>query len=159
MGFIRSASEGFFSIGLALTTCFSYAMLREKSRGDAITVMLAAMASLIGFSGIEQGNISVETLGGHNTFTVLFFKIKDTKFFRIRWHGIGADACYAEAVSGVIPALLVHGMWIVGIHGSYVLGSVIYENFGVISEEVVYNKTFRMCLSAWAARVLSCALW
>lgn len=143
-------------------------MLREKSRGDAITVMLAAMASLIGFSGIEQGNISVETLGGHNTFTalfialgcsVLFFKIKDTKFFRIRWRGIGADACYAEAVSGVIPALLVHGMWIVGIHGSYVLGSVIYENFGVISEEVVYNKTFRMCLSAWAARVLSCALW
>ena len=47
--------------------------------------MLAAMA----FLGIEQGNISVETLGGHNTFTVLFialgcsvlfFKIKDTKF-------------------------------------------------------------------------------
>ena len=59
----------------------------------------------------------------------------------------------------MIPALLVHGMWIVGIHGSYVLGSVIYENFGVNSEEVVYNKTFRMCLSAWAARVLSCALW
>lgn len=64
-------------------------MLREKSRGDAITVMLAAMASLIVFLGIEQGNISVETLGGHNTFTVLFialgcsvlfFKIKDTKF-------------------------------------------------------------------------------
>lgn len=201
LGLIRSASEGALAIGLVLTTCFSYAMQREKSRADAVTVMLVAVVSLIGFSGIEQGNVSVEALGGHNTFaalfialgcSVLFFKIRDTKFFRIRWRGIGADACYAETVSGVIPALLVvaffvilhqvfvavfhvdslqkilelvvrkviaptendipaaifilllvHGMWLVGIHGSYVLGSVIYENFGVISEEAVYNKTFQ----------------
>lgn len=198
---IRSASEGALAIGLALTTCFSYAMQRKKSRGDAVTAMLAATVSLIGFSGITQRNVSVEALGSHNTFaalfialgcSALFFKMKDAAFFRIRRHGIGADACYAEAVSGVIPALLVvaffailhqvfvavfhvdslqeileiavrklidptenglpaaifilllaHGMWLVGIHGSYVLGSVIYENFGVISEGAVYNKTFQ----------------
>lgn len=201
LGLIRSASEGSLAIGLALTTCFSYAMQRKKSRGDVVTAMLAVTVSLIGFSGITQGNISVEAFGSRNIFTalfialgcsVLFFKLKDTKLFRIRWRGIGADACYAEAVSGVIPALLVvalfailhqvlaavfhvdslqeilemavrklvnpsengltaaiailllaHGMWFVGIHGSYVLGSVIYENFGAISEEVVYNKTFQ----------------
>ena len=164
-------------------------------------MMLTATVSLIGFSGITQGNVSVEALGSHNTFTalfialgcsVLFFKIKDAKLFHVRWRGIGADACYAEAVSGVIPALLAvaffaifhqvfvavfhvdslqeileivvrkliglsenglpaaifilllaNGMWFVGIHGSYVLGSVIYENFGVIIEEAVYSKTFQ----------------
>lgn len=201
LGLIRSASEGSLAIGLALTTCFSYAMQRNKSRGDAVTVMLAATVSLIGFSGIPQGSLSIEALGSHNIFAalvialgccVLFFQIKDTRFFRVQWRGVGADACYAEAVSGVIPALLVvafflmlhqvlvavfhvdslqeiletavrklidpdahdlpaaiavlllaHGMWLVGIHGSYVLGSVIYENFGVISEEAVYNKTFQ----------------
>lgn len=201
LGLIRSASEGSLAIGLVLTTCFSYAVQKNRSRADAVTVMLTAVVSLIGFSGIPQGNISVEALGSHNTFaalfialgcSVLFFKMKDTRFFRIRWRGIGADVCYAEAVSGVIPALLVvaffiilrqvsvavfhvdsfqeiletavrkllspnenglsaaivilllvHGMWLVGIHGSYVLGSVIYENFGVISGEVVYNKTFQ----------------
>lgn len=201
LGFIRSASEGSLAIGLALTTCFSYAMQREKSREDAVTVMLTATVSLIAFSGIPQGNVSIESFGSHNTFAalvialgccVLFFKIKDTGFFCMRWRGIGADACYAKAVSGVVPALLVvaffamlhqvfvavfhvdslqeileisvrklidpdnnslpaaifilllaHGMWLVGIHGSYVLGSVIYENFGVISEEAVYNKTFQ----------------
>lgn len=199
--FIRSASEGSLAIGLALTTCFSYAMQRKKSRGDAITVMLAATVSLIGFSGSTQGNISVEALGSHNIFEALFialgcsavyFRIKDMILDRTRRRGIGADMYYAEAVSGVIPAmivvaifsalrqvlvavfhvdslqelleivvrelpvsvdngltaavvilLLVHGMWLVGIHGSYVLGSVIYENFGVISGESVYNKTFQ----------------
>lgn len=201
LGLIRSASEGSLAIGLALTTCFSYAVQKNRIRVDAVTVMLTATVSLIGFSGIPQGNISVEALGSHNTFaalfialgcSVLFFKIKDTRLFRIRWRGIGADVCYAEAVSSVIPALLVvaffvilrqvpiavfhvdsfqeiletavrkllspsenglsaaiiilllvHGMWLVGIHGSYVFGSVIYENFGVISGEVVYNKTFQ----------------
>lgn len=201
LGLIRSASEGSLAIGLALTTCFSYAVQKNRSRADAVTVMLTAVVSLIGFSGIPQGNISVEALGSHNIFaalfialgcSVLFFKMKDTRIFRIRWRGIGADVCYAEAVSGVIPALLVvaffiilrqvsaavfhvdslqeiletavrkllstgengllaaivilllvHGMWFVGIHGSYVLGSVIYEDFGVISGEVVYNKTFQ----------------
>lgn len=201
LGLIRSASEGSLAIGLVLTTCYSYAMQRKKSREDAVTVMLTATVSLIVFSGITQGNVSIEALGSHNTFaalcialgcSVLFFKIKDARFFCIRWHGIGADACYAKAVSGVISALLVvaffamlyqvlaavfhvdslqeiletavrklvnptqnglpaaiailllaHGMWFVGIHGSYVLGSVIYENFGVISEEAVYNKTFQ----------------
>ena len=201
LGLVRSASEGSLAIGLALTTSFSYAMQRNRSRGEAVTVMLTAVVSLIGFSGNPQGNISVEALGSHNTFaalfislgcSVLFFKMKDTRFFRIRWRKAGADVCYAEAVSGVIPALLVvaffvllrqvsvavfhvdslqeileiavrklidptenglpaaifilllaHGMWLVGIHGSYVLGSVIYENFGVISEGAVYNKTFQ----------------
>lgn len=201
LGLIRSASEGSLAIGLALTTCFSYAMQKNRSRGETVTVMLTAVVSLIGFSGIPQGNISVEALGSHNTFaalfialgcSVLFFKMKDISFFRIRWRGTGADVCYAESVSGVIPALLVvaffvilrqvsvavfhvdslqeiletvvrkliapsesglsaaivilllvHGMWLVGIHGSYVLGSVIYENFGVISGEAVYNKTFQ----------------
>lgn len=198
---IRSASEGSLAIGLALTTCFSYALQRKRSRGEAVTVMLIATVSLIGFSGILQGNVSIEALGSHNTFaalvialgsSVLFFKIKDTQFFRTRWRGTGADVSYAEAVSGVIPAfvvvaffvilrqvfvavfhvdsiqeiletavrklidpadhslsaaiailLFVHGMWLVGIHGSYVLGSVIYENFGAISAETVYNKTFQ----------------
>lgn len=206
LGLVRSASEGSLAIGLALTTSFSYAMQRNRSRGEAVTVMLTTVVSLIGFSGIPQGNISVEALGSHNTFaalfialgcSVLFFKLKDTKFFKIRWRGAGADMCYAEAVSGVIPALLVvaffvilrqvsvavchvdslqeiletavrklliltennltennlaaaivilllvHGMWFVGMHGSYVLGSVIYENFGVISGEAVYSKTFQ----------------
>lgn len=201
LGLIRSASEGTLAMGLALTTCFSYAMQKNQSRGDAVTVMLTAAVSLIGFSGVPQGEISVEVLGSHNIFaalfialgcSVLFFKIKETRFFRMRWRGVGADACYAEVVSGVIPALLVvaffvilrqlfvavlhvdslqeileaavrklldpaqnslpaaivilllvHGMWLVGIHGSYVLGSVIYENFGVIREDVVYNKTFQ----------------
>ena len=200
LGLVRSASEGSLAIGLALTTSFSYAMQRNRSRGEAVTVMLTAVVSLIGFSGNPQGNISVEALGSHNTFaalfislgcSVLFFKMKDTRFFRIRWRKAGADVCYAEAVSGVIPALLVvaffvllrqvsvavfhvdslqeiletvvrnllaltennlaaaivilllvHGMWLVGMHGSYVLGAVIYENFGVISGEVVYSKTF-----------------
>ncbi len=45
--------------------------------------------------------------------------------------------------AAIVMLLLVHGMWFVGIHGSYVLGSVIYENFGVISGDVVYNKTFQ----------------
>lgn len=201
LGLVRSASEGSLAIGLALTTSFSYAVQRNRSRGEAVTVMLTAVVSLIGFSGIPQGNISVEALGSHNTFaalfislgcSVLFFKMKDTRFFRIRWRKAGADVCYAEAVSGVIPALLVvaffvllrqvsvavfhvdslqeiletvvrnllaltennlaaaivilllvHGMWLVGMHGSYVLGAVIYENFGVISGEVVYSKTFQ----------------
>ena len=201
LGLVRSASEGSLAIGLALTTSFSYAMQRNRSRGEAVTVMLTAVVSLIGFSGNPQGNISVEALGSHNTFaalfislgcSVLFFKMKDTRFFRIRWRKAGADVCYAEAVSGVIPALLVvaffvllrqvsvavfhvdslqeiletvvrnllaltennlaaaivilllvHGMWLVGMHGSYVLGAVIYENFGVISGEVVYSKTFQ----------------
>ena len=198
---VQNASEGSLAIGLALTTCYSYAMQRNRSRGEAVTVMLTAVVSLIGFSGISQGNVSVEALGSHNTFaalfialgcSVLFYKIKDTRFFRIHWRGAGADVCYAEAVSGVIPALLVvaffvmlrqvsvavfhvdslqeileiiirklldptpnglyaaivmlllvHGMWFVGIHGNYVLGSVIYEKFGVISGDVVYNKTFQ----------------
>lgn len=201
LGLVRSASEGSLAIGLALTTSFSYAVQRNRSRGEAVTVMLTAVVSLIGFSGIPQGNISVEALGSHNTFaalfialgcSVLFFKMKDTRFFRIRWRKAGADVCYAEAVSGVIPTLLVvaffvllrqvsaavfhvdslqeiletvvrnllaltennlaaaivilllvHGMWLVGMHGSYVLGAVIYENFGVISGEVVYSKTFQ----------------
>lgn len=201
LGLVRSASEGSLAIGLALTTSFSYAMQRNRSRGEAVTVMLTAVVSLIGFSGIPQGNISVEALGSHNTFaalfislgcSVLFFKVKDTRFFRIRWRKSGADVCYAESVSGVIPTLLVvaffvllrqvsaavfhvdslqeiletvvrnllaltennlaaaivilllvHGMWLVGMHGSYVLGAVIYENFGVISGEVVYSKTFQ----------------
>lgn len=198
---VQNASEGSLAIGLALTTCYSYAMQRNRSRGEAVTVMLTAVVSLIGFSGISQGNVSVEALGSHNTFaalfialgcSVLFYKIKDTRFFRIHWRGAEADVCYAEAVSGVIPALLVvaffvmlrqvsvavfhvdslqeildiiirklldptpnglyaaivmlllvHGMWFVGIHGNYVLGSVIYEKFGVISGDVVYNKTFQ----------------
>lgn len=106
LGLIRSASEGSLAIGLALTTCYSYAMQRKKSIEDAVTVMLTATVSLIGFSGIPQGNVSIEALGSHNTFaalcialgcSVLFFKIKDTRFFRVRWRGIGADACYVKA--------------------------------------------------------------
>lgn len=65
LGLIRSASEGSLAIGLALTTCFSYAMQKNRSRGEAVTVMLTAVVSLIGFSGIPQGNISVEALGSH----------------------------------------------------------------------------------------------
>lgn len=117
--FIQSASFGFFAVGLALTTSLSYAMIRRKagggSRGEAVTVMLVTMASLVGFSGIQREGFSVAALGTNNIFTalfvalgcsVLFFRIKDKRLFRIRQRGMEADDCYAEAVSGIVPALL-----------------------------------------------------
>lgn len=39
--------------------------------------------------------------------SVLFFRIKDKRLFRIQQRGMEADDCYAEAVSGIVPALLV----------------------------------------------------
>lgn len=118
--FIQSASFGFFSVGLALTTSYSYAMIRQKDKrcgkGDSVMVMLITMVSLIGFSGIQQEDFSVAALGTNNIFTalfialgcsVLFFKIKDKGLFRIQQRGMEADDCYAEAVSGIVPALLI----------------------------------------------------
>lgn len=120
LGFISSASYGSFAIGLSLTTSFSYAMNRPKkegdSRGDAITVILLTMVTLIGFSGIQYEDFSTTALGTNNIFTalfislicsVLFFKIKDTGHFRMRRHGMEADNCYAEAVSGIVPSLFI----------------------------------------------------
>lgn len=118
--FIQSASFGFFSVGLALTTSYSYAMIRQKDggggKGDAVMVMLTTMVSLIGFSGIQREDFSVAALGTNNIFTALFialscsalfFQIKDKRLFRIQQRGMEADDCYAEAVSGIVPALLV----------------------------------------------------
>lgn len=118
--FIQSASFGFFAVGLALTTSYSYAMIRQKDRGggkgDAVMVMLTTMVSLIGFSGIQCGDFSVAALGTNNIFTALFialgcsalfFQIKDKRLFRIQQRGMEADDCYAEAVSGIVPSLLV----------------------------------------------------
>ena len=79
-------------------------------------VMLITMVSLIGFSGIQQEGFSVASLGTNNIFTALFialscsalfFKIKDKRLFVIQQRGMEADNCYAEAVSGIVPALLV----------------------------------------------------
>ncbi len=78
--------------------------------------MLITMVSLIGFSGIQQEGFSVASLGTNNIFTALFialscsalfFKIKDKRLFVIQQRGMEADNCYAEAVSGIVPALLV----------------------------------------------------
>lgn len=158
LGLVRSASEGSLAIGLTLTICYSYAMQRNRSRGEAVTVMLTAVVSLIGFSGIPQGNISVEALGSHNTFAALLV----VAFFVIL-RQVSAAVFHVDSLqeileivvrklldptqnglyAAIVMLLLVHGMWFVGIHGSYVLGSVIYENFGVISGDVVYNKTFQ----------------
>lgn len=118
--FIQSASFGFFAVGLALTTSYSYAVTRQRDKrggkGDSVMVMLVTMVSLIGFSGIQREDFSVAALGTNNIFTalfialgcsVLFFRIKDKGIFRIRQRGMEADDCYAEAVSGIIPTLLV----------------------------------------------------
>ena len=118
--FIQSASFGFFAVGLALMTSYSYAMLRQREKrggqGDAVMVMLITMVSLIGFSGIQEGDFSVAALGTNNIFTALFialvcstmfFRIKEKRLFRIRQRGMEADDCYAEAVSGIVPALLI----------------------------------------------------
>lgn len=118
--FIQSASFGFFAVGLALTTSYSYAVIRQKDRGggkgDAVMVMLVTMVSLIGFSGIQQEDFSVAALGTNNIFTALFialscsalfFQIKDKRIFRIQQRGMEADDCYAEAVSGIVPILLI----------------------------------------------------
>ncbi len=118
--FIQSASFGFFAVGLALTTSFSYAVIRQRDKGgaggDPVMVMLITMVSLIGFSGIQQEGFSVASLGTNNIFTALFialscsalfFKIKDKRLFVIQQRGMEADNCYAEAVSGIVPALLV----------------------------------------------------
>lgn len=114
--FIQSASFGFFAVGLALTTSYSYAMLRQKDKKDAVLVMLLTMVSLIGFSGIQSDDFSVAALGTNNIFTALFvalvcsalfFKMKDKGLFLIQQRGMEADDCYAEAVSGIVPALLI----------------------------------------------------
>lgn len=118
--FIQSASFGFFAVGLALTTSYSYAALRQKDmgggKGDPVMVMLVTMVSLIGFSGIQQEEFSVATLGTNNIFTALFialscsalfFQIKDRRLFRIQQRGMEADDCYAVAVSCIVPSLLV----------------------------------------------------
>jgi len=118
--FIQSASFGFFAVGLSLTTSYSYAMLRQRSRGnaksDSVMVMLLTMVCLVGFSGIQHEDFSVAALGTNNIFTALFitlgcselfFRIKDKRFFHIQQRGMEADDCYGEAVSGIIPVLLV----------------------------------------------------
>lgn len=119
LNFIQSASYGFFAMGLSLTTSFSYAEIRLRSRGgnrgDAVTVMLTTMASLIGFLGVQRKDFSVEALGTYNIFTALFialgccelfFRLKDTGIFRIRRRGMEADGGYLEAVSGILPAMV-----------------------------------------------------
>lgn len=119
LDFIQNASYGFFAMGLSLTTSFSYAEIRAESkggnRGDAVTVMLTTMASLIGFLGMQRRDFSAEALGTYNIFTALFialgccelfFRLKDTGLFGIRRRGMEADNGYLEAVSGILPALV-----------------------------------------------------
>ncbi|MDE7476937.1 MAG: PTS transporter subunit EIIC, partial [Lachnospiraceae bacterium] len=122
--FIQSAAFGFFAVGLALTTSFSYAAIKQKDKGtgmgDSVMVMLITLVSLIGFSGIQYESFSIVSLGTNNIFTALFialgcsalfFKIKDKGLFRAQQRGMEADSLYVDAVSGIIPALLIVGFF------------------------------------------------
>lgn len=118
--FVRSASLDLFAVALAMTTSVSYASLKRKEKGvgigDAVMVMLIALVSLAGYLGIQEEGFSVSALGTINIFTALlvtllsgflFFQIKEKGLFRIRHRGMEADGLYVDAVSGIVPALLI----------------------------------------------------
>lgn len=118
--FVRSASLDLFAVALAMTTSVSYASLKRKEKGvgigDAVMVMLIALVSLAGYLGIQEEGFSVAALGTINIFTALlvtllsgflFFQIKEKGLFRIRHRGMEADGLYVDAVSGIVPALLI----------------------------------------------------
>lgn len=120
LSFIRSAALSLFAVALALTTSFSYAMMRRKGKGvgygDAVILMLITLMSLIGYLGIQYEDFSISSLGTVSIFTslfislisgMMFFKIKDKGLFRLKQKGMEADGLYVEAVSGIIPALLI----------------------------------------------------
>lgn len=120
LAFIRSAALSLFAVALALTTSFSYAMMRRKEQGvgfgDSVIVMLITLISLIGYLGIQYEDFSIASLGTSSIFTALaisliscsmFFKIKDKGLFRLKQKGMEADGLYVEAVSGIVPALLI----------------------------------------------------
>ncbi len=118
--FVRGAALNMFALALSLTTSFSYAMMRKKDRrvgfGDSVILMLITLMSLTGYLGIQYEDFSVTELGTVNIFTALFisllsgmmyFKLKDKDLFRIKQRGMEADTLYVEAVSGIIPALII----------------------------------------------------
>ncbi|MCM1155055.1 MAG: EAL domain-containing protein [Roseburia sp.] len=124
LAFVRSASLNLFALALALTTSFSYAMLRKKEKGvgygDSIILMLITLISLIGYSGIQYEDFSITSLGTSRIFTALFisllsgkmfFMIRDKGLFRLKQKGMEAEGLYVEAVSGIIPALLIVAFW------------------------------------------------
>ena len=126
LSFIQSASFGLLAVALALATSFCYAKIKLKDAksisGDCVIVMLTSIASLAGYSGIQYEDFAVGSLGNTNIFAALFislftgwvyFKIKEKGLFRIRQRGMEADSFYAEAVSGIIPALLIVGFFAV----------------------------------------------
>lgn len=118
--FVRSASLDLFAVALAMTTSLSYASLRRKEKGvgfgDAVMAMLITLVSLIGYLGIQEEGFSVSAFGTINIFTalfvtllsgIIFFKIKEKGLFRIRHRGMEADGLYVDAVSGIVPTLLI----------------------------------------------------
>lgn len=120
LAFIRSAALSLFAVALALTTSFSYAMMRKKEKGvgygDSVILMLITLMSLIGYLGIQYEDFSITSFGTARIFTALFisllsgsmyFKLKDKGLFRLKQKGMEADGLYVEAVSGIIPALLI----------------------------------------------------
>lgn len=118
--FVNSAALNLFAVTLSLTISFSYARLKQKDKGsglgDSIVVMLISFVSLVGCSGIQYEEFSISSLGSAKSFTALFvalfssmlyFKMKEKRLFQIRQRGMEADGLYIEAVSGIIPALLI----------------------------------------------------
>ena len=203
--FIQSAAFSLLAVAIALATSFCYGKIKVKDEkadsGDCVIVMLITIASLAGYSGIQYDDFSVTKLGNTNIFAALaialftgwfYFKIKEKGFFKIRQRGMEADSLYSDAVSGIMSALLIvgifavirqqlelifhvesiqelleigvnslfkqignglgialilllliHGMWFVGIHGNNVLGTIMQQNFVVISAGTIYSKTFQ----------------
>ena len=118
--FIHGASFNLFAVALSLMTSFNYAMLKQSHKGASIVepavVMLITLVSLLGYSGIQYQDFSIASLGTANVFTALFvalissamfFKIKEKGLFYLRQRVIDADGFYVEAVSSIVPVLII----------------------------------------------------
>ncbi|MCM1183125.1 MAG: EAL domain-containing protein [Roseburia sp.] len=120
LDFIHGASFNLFAVALSLMTSFNYAMLKQSHKGTSIVepavVMLITLVSLIGYSGIQYQDFSISSLGTANVFTalfvallssVMFFKIKEKGLFYLRQRMMDADGFYVEAVSSILPVLMI----------------------------------------------------
>ncbi len=127
LDFVYSGIFGFFAVILAVSTSVNYAMAKQKQRkesihmGDIIVLTLITIAALAGTLGIQYENFDVEQFGNLNTFIALFvalvssklyFAIKKTQWFRFREKGTLNDNVYTSAIEGIVPAIIIIGLFI-----------------------------------------------
>ncbi len=122
LDFAYSGVMDFFSVILAASTSFNYAMLKRREHKeyagyDCIIVLpLITLVILAGYSGIQFDTFSIKELSNTNTFTALFVALVSGKiFFVVRNHmyqgkkkrNVSSESVYTEALDGIMPAVIV----------------------------------------------------